>query len=79
MRAILLFLLLLLAVYLVRRAISGAAGRAKDDQAGRPAQSERMIACVHCGLHVPQSESVGEGEARFCCPEHQRLHRSPDR
>jgi uncharacterized protein len=32
-----------------------------------------MVACAHCGLHLPESEAVIDGERRYCCDEHRRL------
>lgn len=38
------------------------------------ASGEKMIACAHCGLHVPVSESVTNfSGAAFCGEEHRRL------
>ena len=79
MRTIVFLLLLVLVVYLVRRAFSGArqdASRPTRPKAG--GGSERMIACLHCGLHVPESEAVQDDGRAFCCREHLRLHRGPD-
>jgi uncharacterized protein len=48
---------------------SGAAGR------DAIAASEAMVACLHCGMHVPLSEAiVTPAGARFCCEAHRRLH-----
>lgn len=34
--------------------------------------SESIVACVHCGLHLPQSEAV-PGEAGWFCDDAHRL------
>jgi uncharacterized protein len=35
---------------------------------------ERMVACAHCGIHLPESESLSDDERRpYCCEEHRRL------
>jgi uncharacterized protein len=40
-------------------------------------EGEDMVRCVHCGVHLPRSESVtSEGEF-FCSDEHRRLHLQP--
>jgi uncharacterized protein len=31
-----------------------------------------MLACAHCGMHVPQSEALVQGPHAYCCGEHQR-------
>jgi len=33
---------------------------------------ENMVACQRCGLLLPESESVRQGDAHFCCEEHLR-------
>lgn len=80
MRNLLIFILVLIVIWWVRRALhrlqqgsprGAARTRARDD--ADPAQPESMRACAHCGLHVPESEGVREGDAFFCCDEHRRL------
>jgi uncharacterized protein len=34
---------------------------------------EQMVNCAHCGLYLPQSEAIREGDKFFCCTEHRRL------
>ncbi len=31
-----------------------------------------IVACAHCGVHVPRSEALGQGALHYCCVEHQR-------
>lgn len=31
---------------------------------------ERMVACAHCGLHIPQSEAVQQAGQLYCSQEH---------
>jgi uncharacterized protein len=32
---------------------------------------ERIVACAHCGVHIPESESVrDDGGVPFCCAVH---------
>lgn len=48
--------------------------RRKDT--ARPAAEgvpEKMVNCGHCGLYLPQSEAVREGDSYYCCAEHRRL------
>ena len=30
-----------------------------------------MVACAHCGVHVPRSEALVQGRNAYCCAEHQ--------
>ena len=34
---------------------------------------EQMVTCSHCGLYLPQSEAIADGNKFFCCAEHRRL------
>ncbi|WP_423222030.1 PP0621 family protein [Ideonella lacteola] len=52
-------------------------GAARDGRpAGkpRPKQAQPMVACAHCGLHLPAADAIeGEGGRSFCSAEHRRL------
>ena len=37
------------------------------------AESARMVACAHCGLHLPQAEVQTDGVGRNYCSEAHRL------
>ncbi|NMG00477.1 PP0621 family protein [Aromatoleum toluolicum] len=77
MRNLLLFVLVLVGIWWVRRALNrprdgrGSAGKQAGE--GRKGALERMLGCDHCGVHVPESEGVRDGELFFCCEEHRRL------
>lgn len=44
----------------------------------KKAVPERMLACDHCGVHIPESEGVRDDSGFYCCTEHRRLgHRRP--
>ena len=34
--------------------------------------AESMLACVHCGVHCPQSAGVCDGDRFYCCDDHRR-------
>lgn len=38
----------------------------------RPALPQNMLACAHCGVHVPQADALMLGEHAYCCAEHRR-------
>lgn len=44
-----------------------------------PARPVPMIACAHCGTHVPAEEALPGATGRYCCPEHRRQHEAPAR
>lgn len=85
MRNILLFVLFLLAVFYVRRALQPGPRREEGrdpaperGQGPAPAgEIEQMVACAHCGVHVPESEGVTSGGRFFCSEEHRRLGARP--
>lgn len=74
-RNLLIFFLVLAGIWWVRRALTRIKGpgdgrRGKD--AGPPAAPERMRECSHCGVNVPESEGLCEGERFYCCEAHRR-------
>ena len=73
MRTLILFFLLLAGIYFARRLLARTSEGLRKRQPRHPA-SERMVACAHCGLHVPESEAVIVDGVGFCSPEHRRLH-----
>lgn len=32
-----------------------------------------MVACLHCGTHLPEGEAVQGRQGAYCCADHQRL------
>jgi uncharacterized protein len=36
-------------------------------------EPQPMVACAHCGLHLPQSEAVASDRAFYCSPSHRAL------
>ena len=80
MRNLLLFLLVLVGVYYLRRLFAGdksdqnatsadAATRAEKS----PPEIEQVLPCAQCGLLVPASEGVEAGGHFFCSQEHKKL------
>ncbi|NMG29032.1 PP0621 family protein [Aromatoleum evansii] len=76
MRNLLLLVLVLVGIWWVRRALNrpggtdSSAGKQTGERKGVP---ERMVSCDHCGVHVPESEGVRDGDRFFCCEEHRRI------
>ena len=72
-KLLVLVLLVVLGVWLVKRALRNAAGR---DDAQRPAAtpaSEELVRCARCGLLLPRGEARQAGGAIYCGEEHARL------
>ncbi len=40
-----------------------------------PALPQDMVACAHCGVHVPRADALAHGDRIYCSAEHQRLDR----
>ena len=91
MRNLLLFVLFLIGLFYARRALrgkSGNAGKAADkgpDAAGGGRQREaehleieQMVACAHCGVHLPAQDALVDGDRRFCSDAHRRLGPAPN-
>lgn len=48
--------------------------RRRADRHARPAdpQTEDMVNCAHCGVHLPRGEGIVSGPRYFCSAEHER-------
>ena len=66
-RIIVLILLVVLAVWLIRRAL-----RATQTKEKPPVQGD-LVACARCGVHLPRSEARLADGKLFCGEEHARL------
>lgn len=33
---------------------------------------QNMLACAHCGVHIPQAEALMVGAQAYCCAEHRQ-------
>ena len=85
MRNLALFILFLIGLFYVRRALRGGLGQGRGKPEGEVPEEvpvppraevkniEQMVPCAHCGLHVPESEGVRGGGSFYCSDEHRRL------
>lgn len=54
------------------------ATRKREDAAAARPPALSMVACAHCGLHLPQPDALeGEGGRHYCTAEHRRLGPAP--
>ncbi|MBT0962102.1 PP0621 family protein [Denitromonas iodatirespirans] len=75
MSKLLVFLLVLFAIYWGRRLLSKPKVPPQDRARGAAPQTQasaRMLSCRHCGVHVPESEGVRRDGEFYCCEEHAR-------
>lgn len=40
---------------------------------------EKMVTCVHCGVHLPESEGLNDGGRIYCCEAHRAASSSSGR
>jgi uncharacterized protein len=69
-RLIVLVVLVVLAVWLVRRALRRSLP--KDMPRKTPTDGE-LVRCAYCGLHLPRSEAHQAGGVLYCSDDHARL------
>ncbi len=80
-RIFLLVVAILVMIWLLRRALSG---RKRGDGVGKsgrpPSPVPELVACAHCGMHLPKNEAFtgrdAEGAATgrfFCSEDHLKL------
>ena len=69
-RLILIVLIVLLVLWLLRRAL--AAGRKPEAQQG-PAAGADLVSCAQCGVNLPRAEARSAGGRHYCSEEHWRL------
>jgi uncharacterized protein len=70
-RLIVLVLLVVLTVWLVRRALRGPAEQ--SDLRKRAEAAGQLVRCAHCGMHLPRSEACEAAGLLYCSDEHARL------
>jgi len=46
--------------------------RHRETKPAAAREPERMVSCAHCGVHLPESESIRDNDVHYCCAEHQR-------
>jgi len=69
MSKLLMFGLLAVIAYLILR---GAGRRQRKPPEARPA-AQSMVACAHCGVHLPEGDSLTSGDRHYCCEQHRDL------
>jgi uncharacterized protein len=62
-----------LALWLLKGRRSDRGGDTARDGAAKPSTPATMVACAHCGVHLPRPEAVVDVEGRTYCGEAHRL------
>jgi uncharacterized protein len=65
-RLVVLILLVVLAVWLVRRALRGSSPP-------KTLSEGELVRCAHCGVHLPRADAREQAGALYCSAEHARL------
>ena len=48
-------------------------GRSRSAPGTPPPAPEPMVACAHCGVHLPAADSLREGAHHYCSEGHRQL------
>ena len=68
-RLILLFIIVAILMWLLRRLFSGSPDP-QEIEHDRDSSSEDMRQCKFCGIHVPESSIVSYNDNPYCCQDH---------
>ena len=74
-RLIVLILLVVVAVWLIRRALRGR--DAKKDLSGNDFLKGELVSCARCGLNLPRAEARPADGKLYCSDDHARLGPGP--
>jgi uncharacterized protein len=73
MKYILVLLVVWVGYHLWRKGRIADAAKPQSPQRS-PAKPLAMVACAHCGTHLPSSEALQAGEVFYCNAEHRERH-----
>jgi uncharacterized protein len=68
-RLILVGLIIVLVVWLLKRALAAPKSGQPPEAGGQPGD---LVACAHCGVNLPKAEARSAGGRFFCSEEHWR-------
>ncbi|MGE0874182.1 MAG: PP0621 family protein [Burkholderiales bacterium] len=75
-RIVILVVLVVIAVWAIRRAIARSADR---ERTAKPGHIGALVRCAHCGVYLPAAESRTADGLEYCSEEHARLGPGEDR
>ncbi|RJG15957.1 hypothetical protein D4A39_15920 [Alcanivorax profundi] len=61
-------------IYLAWRAAKRLLAGPQGKPPATPTQSQNMLKCQQCGVHVPANEAFSHNGKHFCCQDHQRQY-----
>ena len=73
-RFLLLGVLIVVAIWVIRRALLRLKQTPRADAPPRQGQTQgALVKCAHCGTHLPLAEARAVGDRVYCSDEHARL------
>lgn len=63
--------IILIGLWLVLTLVKRALASRRKSPSDKPAVA-KMVACARCGVHIPESEAVRDGNKYYCSEEHRR-------
>ena len=70
-RLIVIVLIVVLVVWLLKRALAGPKKPPAEGPAG-PGEQGQLVDCAHCGVNLPKAEARSAGGRHYCSEEHWR-------
>jgi len=59
-------------VKLIKTRLDEPLKKLKKDASVDESNTNDMVKCLHCGLHIPEKEAIKQGDKVFCSLEHAR-------
>ncbi len=69
---LLIVLVVVIGIWRSRRDSETASRTPSSPPAAPPGGPQDILACAHCGVHIPQAEALMLGSQAYCCPEHRQ-------
>lgn len=70
MKYLIWFLLILLAIWVIKRSRKSDTDTVSPPEKQPLAAPSNMLTCLHCGIHLPQEEAVTGEQGPYCSTEH---------
>lgn len=72
MKILLVLAVVLVAFWIWRNNRLGQRDESRPTATRAPQLPAIMVACAHCGMHLPDTEAVRGAQGVYCCHEHRR-------
>ena len=68
-------IIILIGVWLVLSIVKRALASHENHPPRKPSIAS-MVACAHCGVHLPESEAIQKNGKHYCCEEHLKVSKN---